>query len=97
MIGGLLSKIGGALMAPVGGIHDALWSDKDTANPAKYSQIKEYSNDTELTWTGENLANTVKYYVGGTLVVTALAAFAIGKMKKPKVRYIRRKARTRRK
>lgn len=96
MIGKYLSQLGGAIAAPVGAIHDALWSQDDTTNPAKYEQVKEYSKDTELTWTGENMASTLHYYIGGTAVVVAGVCFALNKFKKPKVRYIRSKARTRR-
>jgi len=94
MVGKYLSKLGAAIAKPVGGIHDALWSPDDAANPAKWSQVEEYKNDPDLTWTGENMANTLAYYIAGTAVVVGGAAFALAKMKKPKVRYIRPKRRT---
>lgn len=92
MIGKFLSKIGATLLPPVGGVHDALWSADDEARPAKYEQVKKFAKDQDLTWTGENMANTLAFYVGGTAAVAALVAFAISKLKKPKMRYIRSKA-----
>ena len=94
MVGKYLSKLGAAIAKPVGGIHDALWSADDAANPAKWAQVEEYKNDPELTWTGENMHNTLAYYIAGTAVVVGGVAFALSKVKKPKVRYIRSKRRT---
>lgn len=93
MIGGYLSKIGGALAGVVGPVHDTLWSETDNTNPAKWSQIQEYGSDTELTWSGENMKNTVSYYVGGTAVIAAAVTALAFSLKKPKMRYIRTKAR----
>lgn len=95
MLGSLLIKIGGILLVPFGAIHDALKGDAPALGSSWIAGSAEGSTDDA---NHDIWSNTVKYYIGGTFVVTALlfSVFGLGKLFKKKRTYRRRKKTTRR-
>lgn len=95
MIPNLLIKLGGFLLMPFGALHDALKGDAAVGTSATIGTASQGA-DTDAAW-----ANTVKYYMGGTFLVTfLLVSFlcGMGKLKlfKKKRKYTRRRKTTRR-
>jgi hypothetical protein len=96
MLGSLLIKIGGILLAPFGAVHDALKGDAPALSSSWIAGSAEGSTDDA---NHDIWSNTIKYYIGGTFVVTALlfSVFGLGKLFKKKRTYTRRKKATKRK
>ena len=96
-ISSILTKLGGFLLAPIGAIHDAIRGSEpglmtsQTISGTSQSEVPE-----DVAW-----GNTVKYYIGGTFLVTFLVVVfacggfaALGKKKRTYTR--RRKPATKR-
>lgn len=75
MLGSTLYKIGGYVLFPIGYIHDALKGMMPVATSQTINLTHEAESD--QAW-----ADTVKYYIGGTFVVTLVLAFFIFRKKK---------------
>jgi len=81
----LLIKLGGFLLAPIGAIHDALrGSEPGILSSSTISQSASSQDATDAT-----IGNTLKYYIGGTFLVTFLVVVfscggfaALGKKKR---------------
>lgn len=81
----LLIKLGGFLLAPIGAIHDALrGSEPGILASSTIAQSASSEDATDAT-----IGNTLKYYIGGTFLVTFLVVVfscggfaALGKKKR---------------
>ena len=99
-ISSLLIKLGGFLLKPVGAIHDALRGSASgtmTSSTISESAASEDVGDAII-------GNTIKYYIGGTFLVTFLVVVfscggfaALGKKKRTYTRKRKPAARRRRK
>lgn len=98
-ISSILTKLGGILLAPIGAIHDALrGSSPGLITSATISGTSTSEDPVDVAW-----GDTVKYYIGGTFLVTFLVVIfacggfaALGKKKRTYTRRRKSPARKRR-
>lgn len=72
MIGKLLYKVGSALYGAFGAVHDALISPEQPATMTTESLNMAYDLQDVAPVNPGSFRDTVKYYIGGTFVVTLL-------------------------
>lgn len=101
MIGKLLYQIGSALYGAFGAVHDALISPEQPPTMTTDSLNNAYELNDVAPVNPGSFRDTVKYYIGGTFVVTLILTIVlcrlfpkVGKKVAGKAKTVRRRRRT---